>query len=70
MVCRKVKQDIGYSSYRKSHRMLLTEASKESERVKAAALLGELKHDSAGMLRFFSDEKNFSQDQVSNRQNG
>lgn len=68
-VCRTVKQDIGYSSYRKSHRMLLTEASKESRRVKAAALLSELKHDSAGMLRFFSDEKNFSQDQVSNRQN-
>ncbi|QQP51709.1 Hypothetical protein FKW44_013146, partial [Caligus rogercresseyi] len=34
-----------------------------------AALLNNLKHETAGILRFFSDEKFFSQDQNSNRQN-
>ncbi|CAE1168868.1 unnamed protein product [Acanthosepion pharaonis] len=68
-ICLTIKKDIGYSSYRKSHRMLITNASKESRKIKAAALLNELKHGSARMLRFFSDEKNFIQDQTSNRQN-
>ncbi|CAE1251219.1 unnamed protein product [Acanthosepion pharaonis] len=68
-ICRTIKKDIGYSSYHKFHRMFITNASKESMKVKAVALLTELKHWSAGMLRFFSDEKNLIQDQTSNRQN-
>ncbi|CAE1330505.1 unnamed protein product [Acanthosepion pharaonis] len=68
-ICRTIKKDIGYSSYCKSHCMLITNASKESRKVKAAALLNKLKHVSAEMLRFFSDEKNFIQDRRSNRQN-
>ncbi|CAE1312828.1 unnamed protein product [Acanthosepion pharaonis] len=69
-ICRTIKKDIDYSSYRKSHCMLITNASKESRKVKAVALLNELEHGSAGMLRFFSHEKNFIQDKTSNRQNG
>ncbi|CAE1302710.1 unnamed protein product [Acanthosepion pharaonis] len=68
-ICRTIKKDIGYSSYRMSHRMLITNASKESRKVWAEALLNELKHGSTGMLRFFSNEKNFIQDQTSNSQN-
>ena len=37
--------------------------------LRASALLNDLKHVSAGMLRFFSDEKNFIQDMKKNRQN-
>lgn len=68
MICQTINKNIGYSSYCKSYRMLITNVSKELRKVKAAALLNELKHGSAGMLRF-SDEKNFIQDQTSNRQN-
>ena len=38
----------------------------ERRAIKAAALLNNLKHETAGMLRFFSDEKNFDQDQKVN----
>ncbi|QQP56135.1 Transposable element tcb2 transposase [Caligus rogercresseyi] len=64
-----INKDLGYSSYKKRHRMILTEGTRESRRVKAAALLNNLKHETAGLLRFFSDENFFSQDQNSNRQN-
>ncbi|CAE1229059.1 unnamed protein product [Acanthosepion pharaonis] len=47
--------------------MLITNATKESRKVNATALLDELKHGSAEMMRFFSDEKNFIQDRTSNR---
>ncbi|CAE1290857.1 unnamed protein product [Acanthosepion pharaonis] len=60
-------KDIGYSSYRKSQRMLITNDSKMSRKVKAAVLLNGLKYGSAGMLRSFSAEKNFIQDQTGNR---
>ncbi|CAE1276699.1 unnamed protein product [Acanthosepion pharaonis] len=59
-IYRTIKKDIGYSSYRKSHRILITNASKESRKVKATALLNELKHGSAGMLRFWSGMKRIS----------
>ncbi|QQP52457.1 Transposable element tcb2 transposase [Caligus rogercresseyi] len=48
----------GYSSYKKRHRMILTEGTRESKKVKAAVLLNSLKR-----------ENFFSQDQNSNRQN-
>ncbi|CAE1306633.1 unnamed protein product [Acanthosepion pharaonis] len=37
--------------------MLIMNASKESRKVRAAALVNKLKYGSAGMLRFFSDTK-------------
>ncbi|QQP34653.1 Hypothetical protein FKW44_022612 [Caligus rogercresseyi] len=46
-----INKDLGYSSYKKRHRMILTEGSRESRRVKAAALLNNLKHETAGLLR-------------------
>ncbi|QQP37031.1 Transposable element tcb2 transposase [Caligus rogercresseyi] len=64
-----INKDLGYSSYKKRHRMILTEGTRESRRVKAAALLNNLKHETAALLRSFSDEIFFSQDQNSNRQN-
>ncbi|QQP53780.1 Transposable element tcb2 transposase [Caligus rogercresseyi] len=64
-----INKDLDYSLYHKRHRMILTEGTRESRRVKAAALLNNLKHETAGRLRFFSDENFFSQDQNSNRQN-
>ena len=64
-----VKGDLGLKSFslRTSH--LLTEAIMERRAIKAAALLNNMKHETAGMLRFFSDEKNFDQDQKVNRRN-
>ncbi|QQP34835.1 Transposable element tcb2 transposase [Caligus rogercresseyi] len=55
-----LNKDLGYNSYKKRHRMILTEGTRESRRVKAAALLNNLKHETAGLL---------SQDQNSNWQN-
>ncbi|QQP54022.1 Uncharacterized protein FKW44_006706 [Caligus rogercresseyi] len=61
-----INKDLGYSSYKKRHRMILTEGTRESRRVEAEALLNNLKHETAGLLRFFFDENFFSQDQNSN----
>ncbi|CAE1303105.1 unnamed protein product [Acanthosepion pharaonis] len=69
-ICQTIKKDISYSSYCKSHHKLITNASKESRKAKVATLLNELKHGSTGMQSFFSDEKNFTQGQTHNRQNG
>ena len=66
---RAVHEDLCYQSFVLRRRQLLTEATKESRRVKAQALVSDLKNHSAGMLRFFSDEKNFIQDRKVNRQN-
>ncbi|QQP35027.1 Uncharacterized protein FKW44_023129, partial [Caligus rogercresseyi] len=43
-----INKDLGYSSYKKRHRMILTEGTRESRRVKAAALLNNLKHETCG----------------------
>ncbi|QQP36092.1 Transposable element tcb2 transposase, partial [Caligus rogercresseyi] len=64
-----INKDLGYSSYKKRHWMILTEGTRESRRVKVAALLNNLKHKTAGLLRFFSDENFFSQGQNRNRRN-
>lgn len=64
-----VKEDLGYKSYKLRARQLITESQQESRATKTAALLNELKHDSAKRLRFFSDEKNFTQEQKINKQN-
>ena len=68
-ISKTIKEDLGMKSYTLKKRQLLTEAMKERRCTKAHALLSELKHGSAGLLRFFSDEKNFIQDQLFNRQN-
>lgn len=68
-ICRTIKQDIDYPSYRKCHCMLITEACKETRKVSAAALLSEIEHESGGMFRLFSNEKNFDLYQMSKKQN-
>lgn len=65
-----VHEDLQYHSYKLRRRHLLTQRTKETRLAKARSLLNELKHgDSVGMLRFFSDEKNFVQDMKVNVQN-
>ncbi|UYV69528.1 K02A2.6-like [Cordylochernes scorpioides] len=56
-------------SYALRKGQLLTENMKNNRKGKAAALLNNLKHDSFGMLRFYSDEKNFDVDQKVNPRN-
>ena len=59
---RTIHSDLNLRSYVIKRRQLLTEDTKERRKIRAAALVNELNHQSAGMLRFFSDEKNFIQD--------
>ncbi|QQP55194.1 Hypothetical protein FKW44_008308 [Caligus rogercresseyi] len=42
-----INKDLGYSPYKKRHRMILTEGTRESRRVKTAVLLNNLKHETA-----------------------
>ena len=58
-------EDLGMKPYAMRTAQLLTDAMKETCKLKAAALLNNLKHETAGLLRFFSKEKNFDQDQKS-----
>ncbi|UYV71173.1 hypothetical protein LAZ67_8002033, partial [Cordylochernes scorpioides] len=62
-IVRTIHEDLGLKSYALRKGQLLTENLKNNRKGKAAALLNNLKHDSFGMLRFFSDEKNFDVDQ-------
>ncbi|UYV72546.1 hypothetical protein LAZ67_9003640 [Cordylochernes scorpioides] len=62
-IVRTIHEDLGLKSYALRKGQLLTENMKNNRKGKAAALLNNLKHDSFGMLRFFSDEKNFDVDQ-------
>ena len=66
---RVVKDDLNLKCYVLAQRHLLTEDQKERRMLRAAALINDLKHVSTGMLRFFSDEKNFVQDLKNNRPN-
>ena len=66
---RTIHEDLNLKSYVIKKRQMLTDDLRERRKIKAAALLNDLKHQSAGMLRFFSDEKNFIQDRVTNRRN-
>lgn len=68
-VRRTIHQDLNLKSYVVKRRHLLTEDLKARRKTRAENLINDLKHFSAGMLRFFSDEKNFIQDKVVNRQN-
>ncbi|UYV81663.1 ADCY1 [Cordylochernes scorpioides] len=68
-IIRTIHEDLGLKSYALRKGQLLTENMKNNRKGKAAALLNNLKHDSFGMLRFFSDEKNFDVDQKVNPRN-
>ncbi|UYV70197.1 hypothetical protein LAZ67_7002153 [Cordylochernes scorpioides] len=68
-IVRTIHEDLGLKSYALRKGQLLTENMKNNRKGKAAALLNNLKHDSFGMLRFFSDEKNFDVDQKVNPRN-
>jgi hypothetical protein len=66
----KMAQDIRYKSYAFRRGQFMNEATKERRLAKAKLLLNRLKKPATnGQLIFFSDEKNFSQDQKINRKN-
>ena len=65
-----VKEDLKCRSYRHQTSQILTEKTKNLRLIKSIRLLNKLKHPKKpNMLWFFSDEKNFCQDQVHNSQN-
>jgi transposase len=67
---RVVEEDIRYKSYALRRGPLLNDVTRERRLEKAKLLLTRLKHPhSNGQLIFFSDEKNFSQEQKVNSQN-
>ena len=67
MMCR---QDLCCKSYRMQTGQLLTQATKDKRLLNSTKLLNKLKDlKESNMLWFFSDEKNFCQDQVHNTQN-
>ena len=69
-VRRIVKQDIRYKSYSLRRGQFMTEATKEKRCERAQKLVNFFKHPPAqDLLIFYSDEKNFSQDQKVNRKN-
>ena len=64
------KEDLKCRSYRRQTGQILTEKPKNLWLIKYVILLSKLKHPKKpNMLWFFSDEKNFCQDQVHNSQN-
>jgi hypothetical protein len=66
----KMAQDTRYKSYAFRQGRFMNEATKERRLAKAKLLLNRLKKQATnGQLIFFSDEKNFSQDQKINRKN-
>ena len=62
-----VHEDLRYHSYVPSARQMLSQSQRERRLAKCHLLLSSLKHEAAGRLRFFSDEKIFTVDQVANR---
>ena len=65
-----VKEDLRYKSYSLRRGQFMTERTKETRLLKAKALLNRLKRPLApDMLIFFSDVKNFTQDQKVNSKN-
>lgn len=65
-----VKQDIRYKSYALRRGQFMNEATKARRAQRAAALLNKFKHPPVqDILIFYSDEKNFSQDQKVNKKN-
>ena len=65
-----VKEDLKCRPYRHQTSQIWTEKTKNLRLIKSVRLLNKLKHPKKqNMLWFFSDEKNFCQDQVHNSQN-
>ena len=65
-----VDEDLHYKSYRMQTGQLLTQATKDRRLLNSTKLLNKLKRPKeSNMLWFFSNEKNFYQDQAHNRQN-
>ena len=65
-----VSEDLRYKSYKMRKGQLLTAKAKEKRLKYCQKLLNKLKHRlQRNMIWFFSDEKNFCQDQVVNSQN-
>jgi hypothetical protein len=70
VVRKKMMQDICYMSYSLRRGQFLSQATKERRLEKAKLMLNKLKNPAANnQLIFFSDEKNFSQDQKVNKMN-
>ncbi len=69
-VRRIMQEDLRYKSYAMRRGQFMSEATKARRADKARKLLARLKHPSvSNQLIFFSDEKNFTQDQKVNRKN-
>ena len=65
-----VNEDLKCRSYRMQTGQLLTVPTKNRRLLKSTRLLNKLKHPKENnMIWFFSDEKNFCQDQMHNKQN-
>jgi hypothetical protein len=65
-----VRDELRYKSYRLGKGQFMNQATKERRLIKAKALLNRFKHPpSPNILIFYSDEKNFNQDQKVNSQN-
>lgn len=63
------EKDLRYTSYVLKVRQMLSEAAKVKRVARCNLLLCSLKHEAAGRLRFFSDEKIFTVDAKVNRRN-
>lgn len=65
-----VHEDIRYQSYVRRKGQFMSAKTQEQRLLRAKRLLNKLKHpEEPGLLWFFSDEKNFDQDQKVNRRN-
>ncbi len=65
-----LNEDLRYYSYKRRKGQLLTEKTRQNRLTKAKKLLNKVKHPAeAQTIWFFSDEKNFCQDQKHNTQN-
>lgn len=65
-----LNEDLRYHSYKRRRGQLLTEKTRENRLIKAKRLLIKVKHPVGPQtMWFFSDEKNFCQDQKHNSQN-
>lgn len=67
---RVVHEDIRYKSYVMRRGQFMSDKNRENRVIRSKRLLNKLKHpEEPNMLWFFSDEKNFDQDQKVNRRN-
>ena len=65
-----LNEDLRYYSYKRRKGQLLTEKAREKHLINAKKLLSKVKHPAEPQtIWFFSDEKNFCQDQKHNTQN-